>query len=145
VLDKLNTWFVNHFVFKKQAKNVVKYVADGYSIGKTEQPDWSQMDIFKTLTLAHGEFFNYSFEDSKEFIEECCKTIHGTCYLIALWSDIVFLPLEARDWRSQQDFRLQSITSYVDKELEKRGFPPQSKEQKEQILDIISKFKLPAE
>ncbi len=139
MLDKLNTWFVNQFVYKKQAKNVTKYVVDGYSIGKTEQPDWSQMDILKTLALSSHELSDQTFEDSKEFLEECCQTIHGTCYLIALGPNIFILPFEARD------FGLQSITNYIDKELEKRGFSLQSKEWKEQILDAISKFKFQSE
>jgi hypothetical protein len=55
MLDKLNNWFVEQFLFKKQAKNIVKYFAKGYSIRKDEQPDWSDLEIFIRLALAYDD------------------------------------------------------------------------------------------
>ena len=55
---------------------------------------------------------------------------------MALWMDMVH---GLMGWRSQ------AMTIYIDKELEARGFPPQSKEQKEQILNAMNKYKFPSE
>ena len=141
MLDKLNNWFVEQFVFKKQAKNIVKYFAKGYYIGKDEQPGWSDLGIFIRLALGYDEIFNNTFGspegflaecNEKEFLEECFKTVNGTCYLMAVWPDVVY---------GIQGWRVQKMAEYIDRELIARGFPPQSKEQKERIIDLISNFK----
>jgi hypothetical protein len=136
MLNKANNWFVNQFVYKKQAKNIVKYFTEGYSVGKAEQPDWSQMDILIRLSLGHDELFRDTFGSSKEFLEECCQTINGACYLMAVWPDIVY---------GIQEWRIQQMVKYIDRELILHGFTSQYGEQKERILNAINKFKFQSE
>ena len=135
MLDKVNNWFVHRFIFKKQAKQVVNDVTKDYLKIKVENPDASEMEIIRTVVFNSDELAEMS-ESSREFIEKCCQTIQGLCYLFALWPDMVH---GLMGWRSQK------MAIYIDKELEARGFPPQSEEQKDRMLDAMNKYEFPSE
>lgn len=94
-----------------------------------------QNQIIKSIVFNSNELSEMS-ENSKEFIEKCCQTIQGLCYLFALWPDM---------YHGLMGYRSRQMTVYIDKELESRGFPSQPKEQKEQILDVMNKYKFPSE
>ena len=65
-------------------------------------------------------------ESSRKRIDVCCETVQGFCYMQAL--DVGML-------KRLMNFRSLQFTYYMDKALEAQGFPPQTKKQKEHILD----------
>jgi hypothetical protein len=67
-------------------------------------------------------------EQSRRRLETCCETVHGFCYMMAL--DLGRL-------KGTMNFRSLQFTHYMDKELAAQGFPPQSKKQKERILEAM--------
>jgi len=67
-------------------------------------------------------------ESSRKRIETCCETIQGFCYMIAL---------DTGRLKGLMNFRSLQFTYYMDKALEAQGFPSQSKEQKERILEAM--------
>ncbi len=67
-------------------------------------------------------------ESSRRRIEICCETVQGFCYMMAL---------DAGRLKGLMNLRSLQFTHYMDKELETQGFPPQSKEQKERILEVM--------
>ena len=67
-------------------------------------------------------------ESSRKRIEICCETVQGFCYMIAL---------DVGKFKGWMTFRSLQFTYYMDKALEAQGFPPQSKEQKERILEAM--------
>ena len=126
---------MHRFIFKKQAKQIVNDVTKDYLKIKAENPDASEMEIIRAVVFNSDELAEMS-ESSREFIEKCCQTIQGLCYLFALWPDMVH---GLMGWRSQK------MAIYIDKELEARGFPPQSEEQKDRMLDAMNKYEFPSE
>ena len=134
MLDKVEDWIVQR-EFKKQAKRIVNNVSKDYSNIKAKNPDASEMEIIRAIVFDSEDLAEMP-ESSNKFIETCCQTIQGLCYLFALWPDMVH---GLMGWRSQK------MAIYIDKELEARGFPPQSEEQKDRILDAMNKYKFPSE
>lgn len=67
-------------------------------------------------------------EKSRRRIEICCETVQGFCYMMVL--DVGSL----KGWMNLRSLQL---TYYMDRTLEAKGFPPQSKEQKKRILEAM--------
>ena len=65
-------------------------------------------------------------ESSRRRIDVCCETVQGLCYMMAL---------DVGKLKGLMNFRSLQFTYYMDKALEAKGFPTQTKKQKERILE----------
>lgn len=119
-------WFVQRNM-KKEAQRLAKEVAALYPVSKSKNPDASDMEILKA-TVFDNEKLTQISESSRKRIEICCETVQGFCYMVAL---------DLGNLKGAVNFRALQFTHYMDKELEAQGFPPQSKEQKERILEAM--------
>jgi len=122
--------WVMHRSMKKEAQRLAKEVAVLYQESKSKNPDATEAEVIKDMAfnIFNKEDLVRIPESSRRRIEICCETIQGFCYMMAL--DVGIL-------KGLMDFRSLQFTHYMDKELEAQGFPPQSKEQKEQILEAM--------
>ena len=116
-----------HRQMKKEAKRMAQEMSITYKKTKTENPSLSEHDII-IRTIFDPKSFNEMPEESREKASICCETINGLCYMMAL-----------NHGRMKDLINLRSIqfTIYMDIELKKHGFPAQSKEQKERILEVL--------
>lgn len=120
------SWFMQRSMMK-EAQRLAKEVALLYPESKSKNPDASEMEIIRAMAFDNDKLAQIS-ESSRKRIEICCETIQGFCYMMAL--DVGIL-------KGNMNFRALQFTYYMDKALEARGFPPQSKEQKERILEAM--------
>ena len=110
-----------------EARRVAKKVVVLYSESKAKNPNASEAEVIKAMYFDEGKLTQIP-EKSRRRIEICCETIQGFCYMMVL--DIGAL-------KKLMNFRSLQFTHYMDKELEAQGFPHQSKEQKERILEAM--------
>ncbi len=88
-------------------------------------PEAEEIDIIKGMIFTEEKLATFQ-QKTREMINNCCKTINGFCYMLAIEGAL----------KQQMNFRLLQFTTYMDEELIKAGFPKQSVEQKEEILKI---------
>lgn len=111
----------------KEAQRLAKEVAVLYPESKAKNPNASEMESIRAIAF-DNEALAQIPDSSRKRIETCCETIQGFCYMIAL---------DAGRLKGLMNFRSLQFTYYMDKALEAQGFPPQSKEQKERILEAM--------
>ncbi len=112
---------------KKEAQRLAKEVTVLYPESKSKNPNASDTEIMKAMVFDNEKLAQIS-EISRKRIEICCETIQGFCYMIAL---------DMGKLKGLMNFRSLQFTHYMDKALEAQGFPPQSKEQKERVLEAM--------
>jgi hypothetical protein len=129
MLLRITTWFMLR-TMRKEAQRLAKKVAVLYPESKSRNPDATEAEVIKDMAfnMFNKEELARIPESSRRRIEICCETVQGFCYMMAL--DVGIL-------KGLMNFRSLQFTHYMDKELEAHGFPPQSKEQKERILEAM--------
>ena len=115
---------------RSEARRWAKRVTPLYSESKSRNPNATEADVIKDMAfnMFNKEELARIPESSIRRIEICCETIQGFCYMMAL--DVGRL-------KGLMNLRSLQFTYYMDKALEAKGFPPQSKEQKERILEVM--------
>ena len=111
----------------KEARRLAKEVAEFYSESKSRNPDTSEAEVIKDMAFDKEALARIP-KTSRKRIEICCETVQGFCYMMAL---------DVGNLKGLMNLRSLQFTYYMDKELEAQGFPPQSKEQKERILEAM--------
>lgn len=111
----------------KEARKLAKEVAKLYPESKSRNPSAPEMEVIRSMAFNEEALASIS-ESSRKRIEICCETVQGFCYMMAL---------DAGRLKGLMNLRSLQFTHYMDKVLEAQGFPPQSKEQKERILEVM--------
>ena len=119
-------WFMQRSMMK-EARRLAREVSILYSESKSANPDASEIEVIKRMAFDDERLALIS-ESSRRRIEICCETVQGFCYMMAL---------DVGKLKGLMNFRSLQFTHYMDKALEANGFPPQSKEQKERILEAM--------
>jgi hypothetical protein len=111
----------------KEARRLAKEVSRLYPESKARHPSASETEIIRGMAFDEEALASIS-ESSRKRIDACCETVQGFCYMMAL--DIGSLT-------GLMNLRSLQFTYYMDRALEVQGFPPQSKEQKARILEVM--------
>ena len=119
-------WFIQR-AMRNEARKLAKEVRILYLQSKSRNPDKTEAEVMRGIVFEEDKFAHI-LEGSRRRAEICCETIQGICYMMAL--DLGTL-------KRLTKIRSIQFTYYIDKELEAQGFPPQSKEQKERILEAM--------
>jgi len=119
-------WFMQRSMMK-EAQRLAKEVTALYPESKSRNPNASEMEIIRAMAFDNDKLAQIS-ENSRRRIEICCETVQGFCYMVAL---------DAGKLKGLMNFRALQFTHYMDKALKAKGFPPQSKEQKERVLEAM--------
>ncbi|WP_411814338.1 hypothetical protein [Dehalococcoides mccartyi] len=119
-------WIVQHSM-RKEANRVAKECRRLYDASKVNNPDSTESELIRKINFNDEEFYNIP-ENSRIRFEKCCETIQGFCYMIVL---------DLGKFKGWMNFRSLQFTYYMDKALESQGFPPQTKEQKGKILEVM--------
>ncbi len=106
---------------------MAKIVARKYPESKARNPGASEAAVIKDMGFHEGGLAGNT-EDALSRIEICCETIQGFCYMAAL---------DAGRMKGMLNIRSLQFTHYMDVELAAAGFPPQTREQKERILEAM--------
>jgi len=122
----LFNWLMQRSMMK-EARRLAKEVAVLYSESKSRNPDASETEVIKGMAFEEEALVDMP-EASRKRLEICCETVQGFCYMMAL---------DVGKMKGLMNFRSLQFTHYMDKELETQGFPTQSKEQKEHILEAM--------
>ena len=118
----------SHRRFRREAQKIADRIAVAYPRNLALQPDAEERDVITSI------FFDETgcraaAEQSKDKIAVCCKTVNGLSYLLALKYSSLLV--------NATNVTILQFTKYLDNELESLGFPPQSPEQKEEILNAL--------
>lgn len=125
-LLNLNNFIVQR-TMSKQARRFAKVCKELYRKANVSVSDPKAIEAVKKATF-DDERLERMTKPLRERFEICCETVQGFCYTMVL--DMGAL----RGWMVLRSLQ---FTSYMDKELEKQGFPPQAKKQKERILEAM--------
>ena len=115
---------------RKKAERLAREIATLYAECKAENPNAYDSEVVKRVAskvLDEEQVPNLP-EHLRKRVEICCETVQGLCYLLAL---------DFGSLKHLMNFRSLQFTHYMDKALQSHGFPPQSKEQKERILEAM--------
>ncbi len=125
----LANWVIQRDL-RSEARRWVKTVTPLYIKSKTSMPNVKEADLILSIafTIFDKKELAHIPESAQRRIEICCETIQGLCYMMAL---------DAGRLKGQMNLRSLQFTHYMDKELEAQGFPRQSKEEKERILEAM--------
>jgi len=116
--------------FRKKAERLAREIAGLYAECEVENPNASEAEMAKHVAskvFSEEEMAGFP-EYLRKRVEICRETIYGLCYSLAL---------DFGSLRHIMNFRSLQFTHYMDKALQSHGFPPQSKEQKERILEAM--------
>ena len=119
-------WFMQRSMMK-EAERLAKMMVELYPKSKSNKPNASDKEVIRSIVYS-DEVISQMSDSTRKRVETCCESIQGLCYMIAL--DIGAL-------KGVLNFRALQFTHYMDKALEKKGFPLQSKAQKERILEVM--------
>jgi len=122
----ISTWLMLRSL-QKEARRLAKEAVSMYAESKARNPNASASDIIKDMAF-DKEALGRMPEKSRKRLEICCESIQGFCYMVAL---------DVGQFKGLMNMRSLQFTHYMDKELEVVGFQPQSKEQKERILEAM--------
>ena len=113
-----------------EARRLAKRVVSLYEESLSRNPDATEAEVVKDMAFStfNEEDLARIPESSRKRIEICCETIQGFCYMMAL---------DYGKLKGLMNLRSLQFTYYMDRALEAKGFPPQSKEQKERILEAM--------
>lgn len=116
-----------HRQMRNEAKRMAQEISIAYNKTKKENPNLPEQDVIIRIMFDPKPFAEMP-EESRKKSSICCETINGLCYMIAL---------DHGRMKDLINMRSIQFTIYMDMELEKQGFPVQSKEQKERILEVM--------
>jgi len=124
-------WFMQKS-FINEAKKTAKWARENYNSVKIENPNLNDTEIhFRMFMDYHGfttDAFNNFKDDHKEYIKNCCQTIEGLCYKLAM---------DSESFKGFIVVRLVQFTKYIDYYLYSLGFKKQTMEQKERLLKTL--------
>ncbi|MFC2017119.1 hypothetical protein ACFLUD_01735 [Chloroflexota bacterium] len=124
-------WIVQR-TMQKEAIRVAKLCRKLYDESNANNPNVPERMVIRRISFKDEEFYEIP-ESSRIRFEKCCETIQGYCYMQVL---------DIGRFKKWMNLRSLQFTHYMDKELEAQGFPSQSKEQKERILEVME-LKIP--
>ena len=110
-----------------EAKKTAKWARKTYDEAKATNPDLEEKDVHIRMFFNKDKFNNLKKEE-KKYIETCCQTIEGLCYMVVM---------DFGSLKGFMKFRLLQFTKYMDHYLYSLGFEKQAKEQKESILKAL--------
>lgn len=119
-------WVVQRSMIK-EANRVAKECRKSYDESKANNPDSPESVVIRKIAFDDEEFYEIP-ENSRMRFEKCCESIQGFCYMEVL---------DLGKFKGWMNLRSLQFTHYMDRALETQGFPPQSKEQKERILEVM--------
>ena len=115
-----------------EARRIAIWARESYNSIKTENPNLNDTDLhFRMFMDYHGftiDNFNNFKDDHKEYIKNCCQTIEGLCYKLAM---------DSESFKGFMVLRLVQFTKHIDHYLYSIGFKKQTKSQKESILKTL--------
>lgn len=111
----------------KEAKRIAQLVKPLYEESKSNNPDATEQRVIQLIIFDDNELSAVSTETRQRIIA-CCETIQGLCYMMAL---------DIGKFKNMMNFRSLQFTQYMDLALREHGFPDQSKEQKERVLEAM--------
>lgn len=115
-----------------EARRIAIWARENYNSIKTENPNLNDTDLhFRMFMDYHGftiDNFNNFKDDHKEYIKNCCQTIEGLCYKLAM---------DSENFKGFMVLRLVQFTKHIDHYLYSIGFKKQTKSQKESILKTL--------
>ncbi len=114
-----------------EVRRVAKMVTPLYYECKSRKPKANEAEVIKdiALSLFGKEQLARLSENTMKQSDKFFETIQGLCYIMALNLGVVL--------KNTTKLRALQFTHYMDKELEDKGFPRQSKEQKEHNLEVM--------
>ena len=119
-------WIVQR-VLRGVAHRLAQKAAKLYRESKARNPDASEAKVIRAMAFDEEELAGIP-PKTKRRIEICCETVQGFCYMMGLDAGRI------KGWKNPRPLQ---FTYYIDRALEARGFPPQSKEQKERVLGAL--------
>ncbi len=120
--------FFTHRKFKREAQKIADRIALAYPKSLASYPDAEEHLVLTGIFLEEIGYGPLP-ERSKDEIDACCKTVNGLSYLLAIHFSSVL--------QNATNLTTLQFTRYLDNELAFLGFPPQSLEQKEEILEAL--------
>ena len=111
----------------KEANRVAKECRKLYDVSKANNSDSTEPEVIRIMAFSDEEFHKIP-EISRIRFEKCCETIQGFCYMMVL---------DLGKFKGWMNLRSLQFTYYMDKALESQGFPPQTKDQKEEVLEVM--------
>ena len=119
-------WIVQRSMLK-EANKIAKECRKRYDESKAKNPNSAESEVIRKIYFDDEAFYEIP-EHSRIRFEKCCETIQGFCYMEVL---------DLGKFKGWMISRSLQFTYYMDKALESQGFPPQTKEQKERILEVM--------
>jgi hypothetical protein len=119
-------WFIQKSLIN-EAKRIAKWARERYNSIKIENPNLNDAELHIRMLYDIDKFNNFK-DDHKDYIINCCQTIEGTCYKLAM---------DSENFKGFMVLRLVQFTKYMDHYLYSLGFKKQTKEQKESILKTL--------
>ena len=123
---RLNNWFMQRSM-KKEAQRLAKQLAVLYRESKAKNPSASEAEVIRAIVF-DNEALSRMSESTRRRVETSCETVQGLCYMAAL---------DMGSLKRLMPFRAVQFTRHMDIALEAQGFPSQSREQKERILEAM--------
>jgi len=124
-------WFIQKSLIN-EARRIAKWARENYNSIKKENPNLNDTDLYFRMFMDYHGFtiddFNNFKDDHKEYIKNCCQTIEGLCYKLAM---------DSENFKGFMVLRLVQFTKYMDHYLYSIGFKKQTKNQKESILKTL--------
>lgn len=120
--------FFTHRKFKREAQKIAERIAIAYPRSLALRPDAEEHIVIRNI-LFDEMGYHAPPKQLKDGIAVCCKTVNGLAYLLALQYSSVLA--------NATNLTILQFTRYLDDELESLGFPRQSLEQKEEILNVL--------
>jgi len=119
-------WFTQKALIN-EARRIAKWARENYNSVKTENPNLNDTELHIRM-LFDTDKFNNLRDDPKDYIKNCCQTIEGLCYKLAM---------DSESFKGFMVLRLVQFTKYMDHYLYSLGFKKQTKNQKESILKTL--------
>ena len=119
-------WFIQKSLIN-EAIRIAKWARERYNSVKIENPNLSDTELHIRMLYDIDKFNNFK-DDHKDYIINCCQTIEGSCYKLAM---------DTENFKGFMVIRLVQFTKYMDHYLYSLGFKKQTKDQKESILKTL--------
>jgi len=120
-----------HRSMRKQAKKVVEIAVKNYDIAKKDNPDLSEEELYQAAYFINFDKKGNENQDEqvRNKVKICSKTLNGFCYIKGI---------DIGDMSICDESRRVQFTVYVDLELEQRGFPKLTDNQKVELLEAMN-------
>jgi len=119
-------WIVQKTMIN-EARRIAKWARKNYDFIKRENPNLNDTELYIRMVFDIDKFNNLG-DEPKNYIRNCCQTIEGLCYMLAM---------DAGKLKGFMVFRLVQFTKYMDYYLYSLGFKKQTKVQKESLLKTL--------